>query len=214
MSPMLSFMAGTFAGVFQGVFKSIGNIIGDLKNIFGGLIDFITGVLTGNWSRAWKGFVNVFKGIFGGIADIVKSPLNAVIGLINGAIGSLNKISISIPSWIPGMGGKNFGVNLPHIPYLAKGGVIDQPTLAMVGEAGKEAVMPLENNTGWIDVLAGKLNSKGQSSDEVVKLLQIIIDILKSLNMDIDVDGDNLAKVVIKQLNKRTRTTGKTELII
>ena len=63
----------------------------------------------------------------------------------------MNKISVKIPDFVPGFGGKTFGVNIPKIPYLAKGGIIDSPTLAMVGEAGKEAVVPLENNTEWTD---------------------------------------------------------------
>lgn len=119
------------------------------------------------WVGLWDGIkktasmakdfiVNIFKGI----AEVLKAPFNAVIALINGAIGALNKISVDIPDWVPQFGGKKFGFNLNTIPYLAKGGVVNKPTLAMIGEAGKEAVMPLENNTAWIDKLADKLSSK------------------------------------------------------
>ena len=75
--------------------------------------------------------------------------------LVNGLIGGLNKIKM--PDWVPKMGGK--GINIPKIPYLARGGVVDTPTLSMIGEAGKEAVVPLENNTEWIDNIASKLAS-------------------------------------------------------
>jgi hypothetical protein len=90
----------------------------------------------------------------------VKGLINGIISLINGAIGAINKIGVDIPDWVPEFGGKRFGFNLPKIPKLAEGGIIDKPTLAMVGEAGREAVVPLENNTAWIDKLADKLGSK------------------------------------------------------
>ena len=71
------------------------------------------------------------------------------------------KLKVNIPDWVPGIGGGKLGFNIPLIPKLAKGGIVDKATLAMVGEAGKEAVMPLERNTQWIDQLADKLNAKG-----------------------------------------------------
>lgn len=110
-----------------------------IKSVAGGAKDFIVGV-------------------FNGITGILKAPFNAYISLINGAIAAINKIKINIPDWIPEYGGRTIGFNLPKIPKLAKGGIIDRATLAMIGEHGKEAVVPLENNTGWIDELARKLN--------------------------------------------------------
>lgn len=98
--------------------------------------------------------------IFEGIGNVIKAPFNAVISLINGAIDALNKIKVDIPDWVPIVGGQTFGFNLGKIPLLAQGGIINKPTLAMVGEAGKEAVMPLENNTAWLDKLADKLSAK------------------------------------------------------
>jgi phage-related protein len=201
---------GVFGEVLNAFFRNIKNIFSSVKQIFGGIIDFIAGVFTGNWKRAWNGVINIFAGIMNGLRAVIKSPLNAVISGINILINGLNKIHFDVPSWVPKIGGKGFGINISRIPYLAQGGIIDQPTLAMVGERGKEAVMPLENNTGWIDTLASKLNSKGQSSDEIAKLLQIIIDILRNLNLDIDIDGDNLGKVLIKKINKLQRQAGRT----
>lgn len=99
---------------------------------------------------------NVFKSTI----NTVKGVINGVISLINGAIGAINKISVNIPDWVPEFGGKKIGFNIPKIPKLAEGGIIDKPTLAMVGEAGREAVVPLEQNTEWIDKLADKLGSK------------------------------------------------------
>lgn len=104
-------------------------------------------------------------GIFESKINMVKGIINGVISLINGAIRAINRISVDIPDWVPEFGGKKIGFNIPTIPKLAQGGIIDKPTLAMVGEAGKEAVMPLENNTAWIDKLADKLSGKVQASN-------------------------------------------------
>lgn len=102
-----------------------------------------------------------FKTVMG----IVKGVVNGIISAINVAIRAINKIKVDIPSWVPEFGGKTIGFNLKEIPKLAAGGIVDKPTLAMVGEAGKEAVMPLENNTGWIDQLAEKIGAKVGASN-------------------------------------------------
>lgn len=95
-------------------------------------------------------FVNVFTdiknavaNIWDGLITVLKTPLNWIIDAINTVIGGLNKIRFSIPSWVPGLGGKSFGINIPTIPQLATGGIVTRPTLAMIGEAGPEAVVPL-----------------------------------------------------------------------
>lgn len=123
------------------------------------------------WKKLWDGIKKVAStakdfvvGIFEGIMNIIKTPINAIISLINGAIRGINKISVKIPDWVPKWGGKTIGFNIPEIPQLAQGGIVNEPTLAMIGERGKEAIMPLENNTEWIDKLADKLGSKLQGN--------------------------------------------------
>lgn len=91
---------------------------------------------------------------------IAKIPLNLIIGGVNSLIRGINKVQIKIPDWSPVNPGASFGFNIPTIPRLAKGGIIAQPTQAIIGEAGKEAVMPLENNLEWLDILADKLASR------------------------------------------------------
>ena len=191
---------GGFGDILNGFLVNVRNIFNSVKQIFNGIIDFIVGVFTGNWERAWNGVVNIFGGIMNGLKSVVKSPLNGVISLVNGAISGLNRISVDIPDFVPGYGGKKFGINIPKIPYLAKGGIIDSPTLAMVGEAGKEAVVPLENNTGGLDILAEKLSSRmvGNSSSGTS-----IGDII------IQVGNDTLGKILISELKKIQRQTGE-----
>lgn len=198
---------GIFGDPMNAFFVSARDIFNSVKQIFRGLIDFIAGVFTGDWDRVWRGVVNIFGGIFNGISAIAKAPLNGLIGLINGAITGLNKISL--PSWVPGIGG--MGVSIPKIPYLARGGIIDSPTLAMVGEAGKEAVMPLENNTGWIDLLADKLtqrlggiNTGGTNDSSTDRAVEIVIQL----------GGYEFARFIIDSINKLRRQTGTTLLKI
>jgi len=113
---------------------------------------------------------NFIGGIFESKINMVKGIINAVIGLINGAIRGINKLKINIPDWVPKYGGKTFGFNIKEIPKLAKGGIVDRATLAVVGEAGKEAVMPLERNTQWIDKLAEKINAKGGTQSKTYNI--------------------------------------------
>lgn len=192
---------GIFGDIINSFMRNISNIFNSIKRIFSGIIDFVTGIFTGNWSRAWRGVLNIFSGIMSGLGAVIKSPLNAVIGLINGAISGLNKISVDIPDWVPGFGGKTFGVKIPKIPYLAKGGIVDSATLAVVGEAGKEAVMPLENNTGWITQLAEKVATRmPQTQNNNDKPI--------ALRFDFNVGTLKFAKTICTSLNQLGRANG------
>lgn len=198
---------GFLGDIINAYLANIRNVFDSVKRIFGGIIDFIAGVFTGNWKRAWQGVQNIFGGIMNGLQALVKAPLNGVIGLINAAISGLNKIklpSIDIP-FFGTVGG--WGFNIGKIPYLAKGGIIDNPTLAMVGEAGKEAVVPLENNTQGLDLLAAKLMERlggtNISDSDKDRAINIILKI-----------GDlEFARVLIDSINKITKMNGGECLI-
>ena len=131
--------APAILGVIASVSSSIMGFVSGLQTMFQGLIDFVTGVFTGNWQQAWEGVKEIFGGAFDALVELCKAPINAVIGLINGAISGLNSLSIDIPEWVPLVGGKHFGVNLPTIPMLARGGDTTGPSIA--GEAGMETVI-------------------------------------------------------------------------
>lgn len=130
---VFKFLAGFIGNVFGGIIQNFNNYFNAGKRIFNGFLDFITGIFTGNWSKAWQGVVDIFGGIIDGIVAVGKTPINAMIGLINGFIGGLN--NIKIPDWVPKIGGKGF--NIGKIPYLAKGGHLINGQ-AIVGEAGPE----------------------------------------------------------------------------
>lgn len=123
-----------FGGVIQSFRDSLQPVIDGIKGVFSGLIDFIQNVFTGNWSAAWESVKSIFGNAFNALKGLAKAPLNAVISLINAAIGGLNKLHVSIPEWVPGVGGKEFGINIPQIPLLATGGIATQPSIC--GEGG------------------------------------------------------------------------------
>lgn len=125
--------------------------------------DKVKEVFTNVWNKikdVAKSVGDAISDIFESIGNTIKGVINGIISGINGAIGALNNIKVDIPDWVPKYGGKSFGVDIAEIPLLAEGGVVDKATLAMIGEAGEEVVMPLENNTQWIDKLADKISAR------------------------------------------------------
>ena len=142
---------GVFGNIINGFVKNIENRFNAIKRIFSGVIEFVITVFTGDWSRAWQGVVDIFGGIMNGLGAVIKAPLNTVISLVNMAIDGLNKISFTAPDWIPGVGGKHFGVNIPKMNYLYTGAVFDEPTL-------------LGNNT----VVGDKFKGQGKQREYVL----------------------------------------------
>lgn len=129
-----------------------------------GLVITAIGLLVTAFVTLWnkcEGFRKFFTGMWEGIVGVVKGAINGIIGFFNILLDAINAVAKGLK--FISFGAIDFQIS--KIPYLAKGGVVDKPTLAMVGEAGKEVVMPLENNTGWIDQLANKLNAKGGGSN-------------------------------------------------
>lgn len=134
--------ANVITAVLGSAIEAVKPIVQSLTKVFQGLIDFVSGVFSGNWSKAWSGIVKTFGGLWDGLVAIVKAPINGVISLINKAIGALNGISVKIPDWVPGFGGKSYGINLPKIPQLAAGGFTEGVSIA--GEKAMEAVISFD----------------------------------------------------------------------
>ena len=181
----------------NGFFASVKNIWDSIKQVFDGVIDFIRGVFTGDWQRAWEGVKEIFRGTFNAFASLAKVPINSVIALLNGAINginmmidALNSISFKIPDWVPLLGGKSFGLHLARvgsIPYLAKGGILSQGS-AVVGEAGPElltltggkaVVQPLSGNgpsLKGVEGLLGGISDKLGAGQPVTIVVQSVLD--------------------------------------
>ena len=149
-------------GISQSIenFKALWN---GIKTVLSNIIDFVTNVFAGNWSSAWESIKNIFGTVFSGLTALVKAPLNGIISLVNKAFEQIGSIKISIPDWVPGLGGKEYGFNLPQIPQLANGGVATSPTMALIGEGAEpEAVMPLSKLEGLLGYTGG--NASGSMS--------------------------------------------------
>ena len=156
--PVIQAVANILNGALKGAFNDLKPIIKNIQGIFQGLVDFISGIFTGNWKKAFQGLSDIVKNIFDALVNIVKTPINWIIKGLNAFTSGLNKIKI--PDWVPGVGGK--GINIPAIPLLAKGGDIQQGGSAIVGEAGAELidlpagarVTPLSDTNGLTDAIA------------------------------------------------------------
>ena len=202
-------MEGTFGFKWKNVFETVKNavkvfrdyvgpIINSLEVIFMGLANFISGVFSGNWRRAWFGVRQIFESIVSGLGAIFKAPLNFMIDGINKFLSGIGKVKI--PDWVPGVGGKGFSI--PKIPRLAKGGIVSASTIANIGEAGTEAVIPLQRNTQGLDMIAEKISERlslpqndGTGATYVIKL---VLD-----------DGRVITKMVIDNIKDYEARTGK-----
>ncbi len=168
----------------------IGSVIGAAIDVLSGLIDFIAGVFTGDWRRAWNGIKKIFVGIWNGIKSVIKGVINGILrgieSMVNGVIkglnfmiNALNKLSFDIPDWVPVVGGKKFGFNIKEIkevklPRLAQGGIVNNPgrgVPVIAGEAGSEAILPLTKNTEWMDMLADRLGRSSDGGNIVVQIM-------------------------------------------
>ena len=146
----------------QGWWESIQAAVDNVKAIFQNIIEFIDNVFSGNWEAAWDNIVNIFGNLFGMIVNLAKAPINGVISAINWVLEKINSISVTIPDWVPGLGGETFGFHIPTIPQLAEGGVATSPTLAEIGEGGEpEAVMPLSKLAALLDEYTKKPKPTG-----------------------------------------------------
>jgi len=145
LTAVLQFAQGAIPKLLEAVnvvATNVGGYIDAIIGVFTNLIDFIGNVFTGNWEAAWENVKAIFSNAFDALVELAKVPINAVIGIINGAIAGINSIvggGITIPEWVPGIGGGTWSLQLPEIPYLAKGGFTNGPSIA--GEAGREAVI-------------------------------------------------------------------------
>ena len=223
---------GSLGDIMNAYVANVKNIFGDIKNIFGGLIDFITGIFSGDWEKAWNGIIDTFSGIFSLLADVAKAPLNLVIGFINGLITgvqsginaivrSVNKLSFKVPNWVPGIGGEDFGFHLPEadfskIPYLAQGGYVkpNTPQLAMIGDNRHQGeVVAPEDKLLDMAQKAAAMASSAELLAEAISILKQILKILETLDLDIQLDGKSLKKYVVDKINEHTKQTGKCEII-
>lgn len=194
-----SFFTGLWDGIKTGVEGAINVVRTVFDNVKNWINDHIINPIKGFFEGLWNGIKDGAKGvkdflsnIFGTIGNIVKTPINGIIGGINGVLGKIN--SIKIPDWVPVIGGAhtNFGM----IPTLAQGGYADNSTQAIIGEAGKEVVLPLEANTdNWSGLLAETLLEKMSEQDEGDYNGQPLV-------VNLNLDGSVVEQVLLNKIRR------------
>lgn len=139
-----------FSSTFSGAWQAVKNAFSNWSSFFGGLWDTIKNKFTKIGTQMANAISKAVKAGINGVISSIESTINRGISLINGAIRLANKL--------PGV---NVGT-ISHIsfPRLAKGGIVDRATLAEIGEDGAEAIVPLENNTEWIKLVARGLRDQ------------------------------------------------------
>ena len=198
-----------FSGMWGKLKKGAKDAWSGIKDVFSTVANFFGDI----FSKAWKKVKDIFStggkifdGIKDGIVDAFKTIVNAIITGINKVIAlpfkginwALNKIkSIEI------LGLKPFDwidtISVPQIPKLAKGGITNGATLAEIGEAGREMVLPLEANTQWMDLLAEKINQRQGRSLPTKLILQV--------------NGRTFGETAIENINEITKQTGTLPLV-
>ena len=204
-------LAPAFKWVFENIitpvvdscFKTVESLwTNGLKPVLTGICDFIAGVFSGDFSKAWQGVLDIVGGIWSGLSDLVKAPINAAIDLINNFIGKAN--GLKIPDWVPGMGGSGV-LNIPLIPRLATGGVLERGQVGLLEGSGAEAVVPLHNNKRWISAVARDMDAAmGGNNGEVVALLADVRDLMEQLvGAGIYLDTGALVGGLAKPMDKK-----------
>ena len=217
----LNFIKAIFTTIFSAVSSlvkfwmntiktAISTIMGHIKSGISTVLGNVKDTWTTQWTSMKDTVINIFKGIWNGIKGIINSIIggvekmaNSVISGLNAMIESLDKLQWDIPEWVPAIGGNKFGLNIPtissvSIPRLANGGITTGSTLANIGEAGREAVLPLENNLSYLEPLAEMIAGKMEG----VQTVRIVP------------EESGIFKVVRDEANSYYRRTGKPAFLL
>lgn len=198
-------------GVFQFVKDIATTVFATVEDLLTGIIDFVGGVFTLDWERAWEGLKEIVHGILTGIAGTFAS-------LINTIIRALNRIQVDIPSWVPLIGGKHFGINIAEVqvPRLASGGFVDEGQLFIAREAGAEMVGSLGGHTAVANndqIVEGISAGVSSANEDVVNaIFAVAAQVIAAINekdSDIYMDGARVTARVTATQNSRSRMYGR-----
>lgn len=208
--PLVDWFTNTFGppivAVFQTVIDILGRVIGTIADVtsgiltaLGSVIDFVVGVFTLDWETAWNDVKQIFVGVWNGIVSALESAANFIIDGINWIIEGLNSIHFELPSWVPGIGGESFGINIPllekiKLPRLAQGAVIppNREFLAVLGDQKQGTNIETPLNT-MVQAFKQAMSDMGYGGEQTVIL---------------QVDKDQLGKVVYRLNKAETRRIG------
>lgn len=224
---LVSILGPIVSSVLGKIIKMVGNVISNIidavKNIISalkGVVLFIAGVFTGDWKKAWQGVKKIFKGVWDALVDIAKTPINLIIGLINGLTGAvedalnwiidgINELSFTTPDWLPGdLGGQTFGfdlsqIDIPEIPKLAQGAVIppNSEFLAVLGDQkrGTNIEAPLDTITQA--VLQALVSYGGAGGNQKI-----------SVTIPLTLNGRTITQIVIDDINDYIKRNGRSPI--
>lgn len=197
-----------FSNVFTGAWNGIKNAFSAVGSFFTGIWDKIKGAFSavGSWfrdiftkaveaiKRPFQAIGEFFRNIFSAIGNIVKAPINFVIRGLNALIGGLNRISFSLPDWIPVIGGRSFGFNIGYIPEMANGGEVEGT--AIVGDDGPELI---QTTGARVTPLNDNNNAFVELNDKLDTMIELMKDLMKR---QIYLDGKALVGGLVEQMDR------------
>jgi len=204
--PVVKTTFDTVTKVISVAADTIKTVMDNVTKVFNGIITFISGVFTGNWRGVWQGVVDIFGGIFGTLGGMCKGALNAVISVVNGAVSAINKVHIDIPDWVPGIGGKSFGINIPSIPMLYKGTSNWGGGAAVIHDRGGEIVdLPKGTRVYPHDKSVEMARREGTAQGSISINIQKLAD---RIEVRSDKDIDRIAEALAYKLKMVALNTG------
>lgn len=201
-----------FTERFQSIIDFVRNTVENIKTVFGGIVEFVKGVFTGNWKRAFEGLKDIVSGVFSQMKNCIKTPINYIIDGVNMLIKGLNKISFKLPDWVPAIGGKGFAFNISLIPRLAAGGFPSMGQMFIAREAGPELV----GTIGSRNAVVNNNQIVESVSSGVYKAVCAALAAGHGTNGKavITLDKKVLGEFAIGYINSKTKETGLSPILV
>lgn len=220
LQPVVKSVGSYFLGVFHEILNAVIERARGIIRVLSGIVQFVTGAFTGDWQKAWNGIKQIFKGVWDTFYAVVKLPINLIIGAINAMTGAIsdalnyivdavNELSFEVPDWVPGIGGEEFGFDLPNvyipqIPKLAAGTVVPAnygEFMAVLGDNTREPEVVSPLSTMKQAVLEALVAYGGDGSGQK-----------QPLYVTVQLDRRQMVQAVIDDINERTRRNGRSPL--
>lgn len=208
---VVKLVGSIFGDVLKGILSSAKSVIDNVIGVFKGITTFLKGIFTGDFKMAFQGIVDIVSNIFGGIINIVKIPINAIIDLINGFIGGLNKIKI--PDWVPGLGGK--GININPIPKLYTGGLVGAGTLISTNEHEPEIIgnygnkTLVMNNAQIIETMIGAISATMESFIErITSIIGEDASAAGDIIIPVYIGNEKIDEIIVNAKERTVRRSG------
>ena len=200
--------------IFEDIGKAFGDLWQDVKDIFNGVIEFITGVFTGDWEKAWNGFKDIGKGVLNLLIDLFEGFLNIGYDLVNLLLSAINSISIEIPDWVPIFGGKTFAPNIPinknmrvTLPRLATGAVIppNREFMAVLGDqkSGTNIEAPLDTIVQAFQAAGG-----GNAAEAIFQMGNLILAAIQNQELTAYMDSTQVSRALYSPMQIVAKNRG------